>query len=89
MQDNPWVLYVDGSSSIRVSGLGVVLHHHRGCKTIHSIRCDFKATTNEAEYEALVAGMSIAWELVATTLHVKNDSLHVVNQMNEEFTTKD
>ena len=40
-------------------------------------------------YEALIVGMNIARELGAITLHVKSDSLLVINQMNEEFATKD
>ena len=44
---------------------------------------------NEAEYEALIAGMDMACDLGATILHLKIDSLLVVNQMNGEFQAKD
>jgi hypothetical protein len=39
-----WIMYVDGSSNIRGSGLGVVLRSPQGGKTIYSVRCDFKTT---------------------------------------------
>ena len=56
---------------------------------IYSIRFDFKATNNEAEYEALIARMDMAYELGTTKLHIKGVSLSVVNQMNGEFHAKD
>ncbi|KAJ9542681.1 hypothetical protein OSB04_029187 [Centaurea solstitialis] len=44
IQDNkPWVLYVDGSSNVRGSGLGVVLKSLQGGNMVYSIRCEFKA----------------------------------------------
>ena len=52
---------------------------------IYSIRCDFKTTNNEAEYEKLIPGIDMAYDLGAKFLHVKSDSLLVVNQMNGEF----
>ncbi|KAJ9553131.1 hypothetical protein OSB04_017176 [Centaurea solstitialis] len=36
---------------------------------LYSIRCEFKATNNEAEYEALIAGLDIALRLGAKQLH--------------------
>jgi len=56
---------------------------------IYSIRCDFKTTNNEVEYIALIARIDMAYDLGATMLHVKNDSLLVVNKMNGEFQAKD
>ncbi|KAJ9544344.1 hypothetical protein OSB04_024051 [Centaurea solstitialis] len=90
IQDNkPWLLYVDRSSNIRGSGLGVVLKSSQGGNMVYSIRCEFKTTNNEAEYEALVAGLDIAHKLGAKHLHVRSDSLLVVNQVNGDFQAKD
>ncbi|KAJ9546290.1 hypothetical protein OSB04_018833 [Centaurea solstitialis] len=56
ISDNkPWILYVDGSSNVRGCGLGIVLKSSQGGNIVYSIRCEFKATNNEAEYEALIA----------------------------------
>ncbi|KAI3729504.1 hypothetical protein L6452_18164 [Arctium lappa] len=70
LHDTTWTLDVDDSSNIRGTGLGVVLQSPQGGKIVYSIRCDFKATNNEAEYEALIAGINIAHDLGATHLHV-------------------
>ncbi|KAJ9544085.1 hypothetical protein OSB04_023792 [Centaurea solstitialis] len=56
---------------------------------VYSIRCEFKTTNNEAEYEALIAGLDIAYNLGARHLHVRSDSLLVVNQINGDFQAKD
>ncbi|KAJ9535840.1 hypothetical protein OSB04_un001005 [Centaurea solstitialis] len=70
IQDNkPWILHVDGSSNVRGSGLGVVLKSSHGGNMVYSIRCEFKTTNNEAEYEALIAGLDIAHNLGARHLH--------------------
>ncbi|KAI3707588.1 hypothetical protein L6452_26214 [Arctium lappa] len=87
--DKPWILHVYGSSYSRGIGLGVVLKSPQGGKMVYSIRCDFKATNNKAEYEALIVGMNMAHDLGAKGLHVKSDSLLVVNQINGEFAAKD
>ncbi|KAJ9556549.1 hypothetical protein OSB04_011163 [Centaurea solstitialis] len=90
ISDNkPWILYVDGSSNVRGCGLGIVLKSSQGGNIVYSIRCEFKATNNEAEYEALIAGLDIALRLGAKQLHVRSDSLLVVNQVNGDFQAKD
>ncbi|KAI3696981.1 hypothetical protein L6452_29656 [Arctium lappa] len=89
LHDTTWTLDIDGSANIRGTGLGVVLQSPQGGKMVYSIRCDFKATNNEAEYEALIAGIKITRELGATRLHIRSDSSLVVNQINGEFAAKD
>ncbi|KAJ9537370.1 hypothetical protein OSB04_030103 [Centaurea solstitialis] len=90
ISDNkPWILYVDGSSNVRGCGLGIVLKSSQGGNIVYSIRCEFKATNNEAEYEALIAGLDIALRLGAKQLHVRSNSLLVVNQINGDFQAKD
>ncbi|KAL0439296.1 UNVERIFIED_CONTAM: hypothetical protein Slati_2412600 [Sesamum latifolium] len=53
----PWLLYVDGSSTMQGSGAGVVLTSPQGDDVEFAINFEFKASNNEAEYEALVLGM--------------------------------
>ncbi|KAJ9560736.1 hypothetical protein OSB04_005896 [Centaurea solstitialis] len=90
IQDNQlWTLHVDGSSNIRGSRLGVVLKSSHGGNMVYSIRCEFKATNNEAEYEALIAGLDIAYNSGARRVHVRSDSLLVVKQVNGDFQAKD
>ena len=47
----------------------------------YSIHIRFKATNNEAEYEALLVGFRGTTELEVGSLDVSNDSLLVVNQV--------
>ncbi|KAL5808663.1 hypothetical protein ACOSQ3_029354 [Xanthoceras sorbifolium] len=58
-----WTLAVDGSSNARGSGLGVVLTSPKGHVIERSIRCGFRTTNNEAEYEALIAGFTLVKDL--------------------------
>ncbi|KAI3678508.1 hypothetical protein L6452_37803 [Arctium lappa] len=88
LHDTNWTLDVDGSSNIRGTGLGIVLQSPQGGKIVYSIRCDFKATNNEATYEALIAGMKIAHDLEATCLHVRSDSSLVENQVPRDQNTQ-
>ncbi|KAJ9535562.1 hypothetical protein OSB04_un001302 [Centaurea solstitialis] len=90
IQDNePWTMHVDGASNARGSGLGIVLKSSHEGNMVYSIRCEFKTTNNEAKYEALIAGLDMAYNLGARWLHVRSDSLLVVNQINGEFQAKD
>ncbi|RDX66756.1 Pro-Pol polyprotein, partial [Mucuna pruriens] len=54
-----------------------------------SLHFDFRASNNQAEYEALLAGMKLALEIEAKRLTVKSDSKLVTGQVNEEYQTKD
>lgn len=49
----------------------------------------FKTTNNEAEYEALVAGLLIATTLGVTEVDVKSDSEVMVNGLLGLYATKD
>ena len=73
-----WQLYVDGSSNFRGAGLGIVLKSTQGDMIVRSICYYFKATNNEAEYEALIVGMILAHDLKDNNLHVFSDSLLIV-----------
>ncbi|KAI8018763.1 hypothetical protein LOK49_LG04G01039, partial [Camellia lanceoleosa] len=53
-------LFVDGSSNRQGAGAGVVLISPDGEILEQSIRLGFKASNNEAEYEALIAGLKLA-----------------------------
>ena len=52
--------HVDGSSNFKGIGLGIVLKSPQEDTIIHAITCDFRATNNEVEYEALIAGLTLA-----------------------------
>ncbi|KAM1815936.1 hypothetical protein ACFX11_000434 [Malus domestica] len=52
-----WSLYVDGSSNQQGCGAGLVLTILNKVALEYAIRFKFKASNNEAEYEALLAGL--------------------------------
>jgi len=49
------VLFVDGSSNQQGSGAGVILEGPNGLLIEKALRFAFKASNNQAEYEALIA----------------------------------
>ncbi|GKC25582.1 reverse transcriptase domain-containing protein, partial [Tanacetum coccineum] len=57
---DPWVLFTDGSSCIDGSGAGLIITNPEGMEFTYALRFRFNATNNEAEYEALIAGLRIA-----------------------------
>ncbi|XP_057246688.1 uncharacterized protein LOC130589444 [Beta vulgaris subsp. vulgaris] len=87
--NSKWILHVDGSSNFRGAGLGVLLKSPQGDIIARAISCDFKATNNEAEYEALLAGLTLAKDLKATEVKAYSDSLLIVSQIKGEFAAKD
>ncbi|XP_043809522.1 uncharacterized protein LOC110605970 [Manihot esculenta] len=84
-----WSLFVDGASSAKGSGVGIMLKGPEGFKVCYALRLEFDATNNMAEYEALINGMLIAMEVGATDLEINSDSQLVVNQITGAYQAKD
>ncbi|KFK24358.1 hypothetical protein AALP_AAs56437U000100, partial [Arabis alpina] len=85
----PWLLHVDGASSKSGSGVGIRLTSPTKEVLEQSFRLGFDASNNEAEYEALLAGLRLAKGLEITKVSVFCDSQLVVNQFNGEYANKD
>ena len=73
------MLHTDGAANVRGTGLGIVLKSPQGDMIARAIRCDFRTTNNEAEYEALIAGLTAARDLGVSQIEVSSDSLLMVN----------
>ncbi|GJU79929.1 reverse transcriptase domain-containing protein [Tanacetum coccineum] len=56
----PWTLFTYGSSCIDGSRAGLILTNPKGVEFTYAMRFRFEATNNEAEFEALIAGLQIA-----------------------------
>ena len=54
-----WEVYVDGASNQKGLGIGLVLISPKKVIIEKSLRLDFSATNNEAEYETLLIGMAM------------------------------
>ncbi|KAL0417082.1 UNVERIFIED_CONTAM: hypothetical protein Slati_3540100 [Sesamum latifolium] len=88
-QDQKWLLHVDGSSTTQGSGAGIVITTPQGEDLEFAIKFDFKASNNEAEYEALVIGMRMAHEAGARHLLAYSDSQLVVKQVEGTYEVKE
>lgn len=60
MNDEPeqsWTLRVDGASNVKGSGIEVYLKSPNNKVIQQLVRLGFRASNNEVEYEALIAGL--------------------------------
>ena len=89
VENRSWRVFVDGASSALGASSGIVIITPEGIKMGHSFRLGFKASNNEAEYEALIAGLKTALDLGARDVEVYSDSLLVVNQVQGNFEARD
>ncbi|KAL5553871.1 hypothetical protein UlMin_041272 [Ulmus minor] len=87
--NSKWTLTVDGSSNVNGAGIGLVLTSPEGDLIQQAIRCGFKATNNEAEYEALIAGLNLAKDMGIKKLSIHSDSQLVVNQLLGSYQARD
>jgi ribonuclease HI len=60
---NHWVMYLDGSYTLKGAGAGIVLISPEGDMLRYAIQIEFPATNNIAEYEGLVTGLRLAKKL--------------------------
>ena len=65
LEHSPWKVHVDGASSAKGSGAEIVIITPEGILLEHSFRMGFNAFNNEAEYEALLAGLRAVSRLEA------------------------
>nr|XP_027075928.1 uncharacterized protein LOC113699782 [Coffea arabica] len=85
----PWVLFMDGASSKEGSGAGLLLTSPTGEELTYALRFDFSASNNEAEYEALLTGLRIAYQMGITAIKARSDSQLVVHQVRGEYEAKE
>ena len=69
--------------------MGLVLISPERITIEKSLRLGFSATNNEAEYEALLEGMSMAQKLGGKAVNMFSDSRLVVSQVNGELEARD
>ena len=83
-----WKLSVDGASNAQGSGAGLILTSPEGIDVEYALRFRFHASNNEAEYEAVIAGLNLAHSLEVDQLEVHSDSQLVVRQIEDTYEAK-
>ncbi|GKA91314.1 reverse transcriptase domain-containing protein [Tanacetum coccineum] len=86
---DPWILSTDGSSCIDGSGAGLIITNPKGVEFTYALRFRFDATNNEAEFEALIAGLRIVEQMGVKNLQANVDSRLVANQVNGTYIAKE
>ncbi|GJU17150.1 reverse transcriptase domain-containing protein [Tanacetum coccineum] len=85
----PRILFTDISFCTDGSRAGLILTTPKGMEFTYALRFRFDATNNEAEYEALIAGLKIAEQMGVKNLQANVDSRLVANQVNGTYVAKE
>nr|GEZ48225.1 reverse transcriptase domain-containing protein [Tanacetum cinerariifolium] len=88
-QEEPWTVFTDGSSCVDGSGAGLILTNPEGVEFTYALRFQFAASNNEAEYEALIAGLRIATQMGVKNVQANVDSKLVANQVLGTYVAKE
>ena len=83
-----WNIYMDGSSNRQVGGVGVVLISPEEDMVKCMIWLEFHITNNEAEYEALIAGLDLSRAAGAENMVLHYDSQVITSQVNGSYECK-
>nr|KYP35068.1 Transposon Ty3-I Gag-Pol polyprotein [Cajanus cajan] len=70
-----------GSSNVKGSGAGIILEGPNNMMLELAIKFDFQATNNQAEYEALLAGLRLAKDVGVKRLMCCSDSKLITKQI--------
>ena len=73
VENRSWRVFVDGASSAMGADAEIVIITPKGIRLEHSFSLGFKASNNEAEYEALIAELKTALDLGARNVEVYLD----------------
>ncbi|GJV80403.1 reverse transcriptase domain-containing protein [Tanacetum coccineum] len=83
-----WKLYIDGASNEHRSGAGLILIDPEGAKYSYALRLNFSNSNNDAEYEAMLAGLIIAAKMKVEKMHAYVDSKWVASQVEGSYKAK-
>ncbi|XP_065045942.1 uncharacterized protein LOC135677511 [Musa acuminata AAA Group] len=84
-----WILHVDGLATLSGAGAGLVLSAPDGRSFERSLRFGFRATNNEAEYEALLTELRLALEMQVNAIHILTDSQLVAEQLSGRYEARE
>ncbi|XP_021749911.1 uncharacterized protein LOC110715632 [Chenopodium quinoa] len=84
-----WKVSVDGSSASTGSGAGVIMISPQGDVFEYAVKFKFKASNNEAKYEAALAGIQLCISAEAKRIEMTTNSQLVANQFNGTYETRE
>ena len=87
MSEGRWIVYSDGASrgNPGPAAIGAVIYDETG-REVHTVsRRIGRATNNEAEYQAAIAGLEAALALGAREVELRMDSELVVRQLDSRY----
>ena len=76
---------MDGTANAQGSGAGLILTSPDGIDMEYVLRFGFQASNNEAEYEAIIAGLNLSHSMEVDQLEVSSDSQLVVKQIEDSY----
>nr|GEW11999.1 reverse transcriptase domain-containing protein [Tanacetum cinerariifolium] len=88
-QAHPIMVITDQPIKQATSRAGLILTNPEGVEFTYALRFQFMASNNEAEYEALVAGLRIAARMRVKNVQVNVDSKLVANQVLGTYVDKE
>ncbi|GKC01248.1 reverse transcriptase domain-containing protein, partial [Tanacetum coccineum] len=83
-----WRLYTDEALNNEGSGAGLILIAPNNVEYSYALRLNFSNSNNDAEYEALLAGLRIAKEMQVKDIHAFVDSKLVASQVEGSYEAK-
>ena len=84
-----WRVYIDGVTNQRGSRVGLVVISPEKIIIEKSLRLGFSTTNNEAEYEALLVGLTMVQKMGGKSVEIFSDSTLVVGQVKGELEARD
>ena len=69
-----WMLHIDGASNSQRSGASIIFTNSKRIVTKYALGFNFKASNNQAEYEALLASLKMTKKLGVDKLKLFTDS---------------
>ncbi|XP_020970070.1 uncharacterized protein LOC110268332 [Arachis ipaensis] len=87
--EHTWKLHVDRASNQASEGAEIILESSEGVTYEQSIKFEFPVSNNQAEYEALIRGLTLAKEVGTTRFEVNSDSQIITFQVNGTYQVRD